>query len=739
MNKEVIAFTTHHDQFHFDDGIQVYSMTVAEAVQFMERIQGFCPYTRKKCMETSGHVLEENRKYVKMAPNSAGSDLYRCQFAGKPPVSKDAKNKNKKRKCDCKAKATIKFPPLYKHDKNNQINCRDHGNEIVSVTWHWEHNHDARDTFQHSGLPNHIKTFLSVSVSKGMTWGQVQAKIHFDSPLWGDDYPQKVLKIEYFHYQSLRKKAEQDLAIRHTCTQESLRILAQEINDKGGMADFKEEPHFLKDLPGVTEFQTEKGKPIWSMTWMTAWQRKVLAQDGAMMYFDSTHSPSHGLDRSENASLFTIAVKSTTTGQCVPAAFLLTNSPHHHVISDFLKKVHQFVAFEPKTVMLGCDAAEKIALRKIWPGADIVRCHGHVMKAARQTLPSEVKRHLPEHELSEVHQQIRGKFRHVLDSETSAEAESRMSHLQNQYGEYGGFIDYMSQQWVNNIDSLWGKYWPMATTNSYLESLNSRWQHSTLKSGRNQRPDVLVHKSVLDLGWYRTAELKVTRAPRKRTHDDAEKAAMAQADKFLDDEVLRRVVFLSETEFSVLCFTNAWVSFLVTFEPHQERAFCTCRYWNEGDTWCGHIFLAQYWSNLSLKSLGESAEKSKSLQKSDKKTAGSGALTDDALASPEIGTGKVSQGVDMVDGSLTDPRPHLISLENDHDHSLGGADVDVVSWGNQETNSHLSSSFSSLRVPYPVALPSVPSVPSSSSSAAINVPFECAKEVLDCHSQCPGV
>lgn len=425
-----------------------FELTVAEADAFLDYIQLDCSFSRQKKLKRSALKLPEERVYKKLTPTRAGLDLYLCRYANRsPPTKIGVPVRRVGRKCGCLAKARFNFPANYKHTNDGEFNVKEYGDSIVRVSWHWEHNHDTRSMtdFRIAPLTRKMERLVKLFKLNRVGYTDIEEEtakgtVNFD--------PQNIMdffKLKRYHLLHELKMHLMKSSSKKSSIKSTLETWTNEIKNKGGMAKFKDFG-ILKHKSEVKSRESQQNR-TWSYSFMSSWQRDVLRRDGETFYFDCNQNENVALDLVEKFYLFTIIVKNSVTKQGCPCAFLITNSPHGLVVSDFLQEVESFSLFEPQRMVIDCNDSGNFS---IFPDYALILRHLYLLRGKGITQPAKTQGDLLPAELTNLQMD----FKHIISQNTQEGSEQLMEEFLHRWKEYPSLIQYIQRQWLKEIQGV---------------------------------------------------------------------------------------------------------------------------------------------------------------------------------------------------------------------------------------------------------------------------------------------
>ncbi|KAM9938110.1 hypothetical protein OXX80_002373 [Metschnikowia pulcherrima] len=548
---------------------------------------------------------------------SPGSSVYICKRSGWPKQKKTPQDRQRVRgsqKCGCKASYTIRFCEGYKHAPDGSLNVKEHGDDVVTVTWNYDHVHKPINSGSEERT-RQLRQAFRRSVAGGLSWREfVSQRTQWLLKFRKGKIPAEVFKINYaqWFYESKRKLRSE--AILDMDPERSLRLWGEKIKKRKGMAAFTDAFDFKEKRPAHTYPKASQGGKIWSFCFMSKWQKFLLQQNCSIIFLDSTHKTCRGLNKKEDVYLFTLYVKNQVTGKGAPAAFMMTNCGRSEVISHFIRTVRNFAPFLPKQVVVDCDQAETNALLDVWNDeVSIVYCRWHVSKAFVNNVRTKVtvgprnsmaKDKWDEHKahIEEKKREIRAAFEAVVRSKSKEEGEERIADFLSNFADYPELIDYTEKQWFAKKDYIVNgraqNFSIHACTNNLIESFHNVLKRYFLGRSSKDRPDLLVFKLFMNVETnYWAEEILVKFGCTARVNDKGEKAAREKALLVPEEEMNRLVTFVPEGQLNVKSFTNEGVSYSVKLDSdNRQKVNCTCLAFQNSSSWCKHIFLGMIWS-----------------------------------------------------------------------------------------------------------------------------------------------
>ncbi|KAM9903600.1 hypothetical protein OXX79_003259 [Metschnikowia pulcherrima] len=538
---------------------------------------------------------------------SPGSSVYICKRSGHPKPKKTAEECQRARgsqKCGCKASYTIRFCEGYKHAPDGSLNVEEHGDDIVTVTWNYEHKHLSKG----SGSPEEIQQLrraLRKSVAGDSNWRDYisqRTKWLFDSKK--KNVPAEDLKIKHDHWFNESKRTLRNLALKDLDPEASLRLWAGEITKLKGMAAFTDKFDFREKCPALTSTKASRGGKIWSFCFMSEWQKVLLQQNCSIILLDSTRKTCRGLHEGENVYLFTLYVKNHVTRKGAPAAFMMTNCGRSEVISHFIRAVRKFAWFSPKKVIVDCDQEETNAFSDVWNDEiSIIYCRRHVSKAFVNNARTNVTvgRDSRTARFEEKKKEIQDAFEAVVRSETKEEGEECIQDFLTNFADFPELIDYTARQWFANenfiVNGRAENVSTRASTNNLIKPFNNVLKRYFLENSSQDRPDLLVFKLFFNVEQnYRAEENLVKIGCADKVNDKNEKAAKAKALNTSEEELNKSVTFLPDGTLDVRSFPDEDVSFSVQLDfKYRQKVNCTCLAFEDSQSSCIHIFLGYIW------------------------------------------------------------------------------------------------------------------------------------------------
>ena len=536
-----------------------------------------------------------------------GLSVYICKRSGHPKPKKTAKECQRARgsqKCGCKASYTIRFCEGYKHAPNGSLNVEEHGDDIVTVTWNYEHKHLPKGL----GSPKEIQQLrraMRKSVAGDLNWRDYisqRTKWLFDSKK--NNVLAEDLKIKHDHWFNESKRTLRNLALKDLDPEASLRLWAGEITKLKGMAAFTDKFDFKEKRPALTSTQASQGGKIWSFCFMSEWQKVLLQRNCLIILLDSTRKTCRGLHKGENVYLFTLYVKNHVTRKGAPAAFMMTNCGRSEVISHFIRAVRKFAWFSPKKVIVDCDQEETNAFLDVWNDEiSIIHCRRHVLKAFVNNARTKVTagRDSRTARFEEKKKEIQDAFEAVVRSETKEEGEECIQDFLTNFADFPELIDYTARQWFANenfiVNGRAENVLIRASTNNLIKPFNNVLKRYFLENSSQDRPDLLVFKLFFNVEQnYRAEENLVKIGCADKVNDKNEKAAKAKALNTSEEELNKLVTFLPDGTLDVRSFPDEDVLFSVQLDfKFRQKVKCTCLAFEDSQSSCIHIFLGYIW------------------------------------------------------------------------------------------------------------------------------------------------
>ncbi|CAD6922237.1 unnamed protein product [Tilletia controversa] len=248
---------------------------------------------------------------------------------------------------------------------------------------------------------------------------------------------------------------------------------------------------------------------------------------GSVVCLDSTHNTCFGFEKAEKVWLYTLVVRSTTTGRGIPAGFMFTNAEHAQPIIYWLECLRRDprLRFKPSHFMIDCFTTELLAIRTAFTAPStpsVLFCDWHMLKAMTANSKLKVKGHEghPQGALRNQDNQLAQKearsgfLKLVNASDPQAVAEELARYLER-WKCCPAWTKYVEEQWLP-YKELWGRAWRREAhrgidTNNFIETWHNQLKTAYLGMMRKQGVDVLLcillKQCVPD---YRSNELRVS-------------------------------------------------------------------------------------------------------------------------------------------------------------------------------------------------------------------------------------
>ncbi|CAD6936245.1 unnamed protein product [Tilletia caries] len=385
---------------------------------------------------------------------------------------------------------------------------------------------------------------------------------------------------------------------------DSLHKWAEEVIRENGVAELK------FDIPCAD------GEDTWAAFFMTSWQIDMLRMHGqdSVVSLDSTHNTCLGFEKAEKVFLYSLVVRSTTTGRGIPVAFMFTNGEDAQPISFWLKALrrHSRVQFQPRHIMIDCSATEVCAIRSAFPPPVtpfILFCDWHMLKAMTASSKTKVKGHaghprgtLQVKDNQQAQIRARAGFMRLMNAATRPAFALAASAYLDEWSCCPEWTKYVDETWLARKE-MWARAWRQEShrgvdTNNFIESWHNQLKTLYLGFMRKQGVDVLLwfllRQCVQD---YRTNELRVTLGLQACAMSKSDREAKKKALSLTYTEALAHVAQHDDGSIFVDSFSASGTQYkqtqaMDTCGNELELVACSCPAFIHSEFPCKHMWLA---------------------------------------------------------------------------------------------------------------------------------------------------
>ncbi|KAM9896038.1 hypothetical protein OXX79_007707 [Metschnikowia pulcherrima] len=159
-------------------------------------------------LERGEAVLRFDQK-KKGSAGSSGSSYYHCKGEGSAKPRENRQRKRTSQKQRCKAKFTIRFSSGYRPLPDGSLNVRNHGNDLVVITWNKKHTHEVTPLGD-ATMKKKVRAEFRERVARGLSWRDFVAErkqIISKCEQNGEPLPIHLCEIKYRHWQYDSRKA----------------------------------------------------------------------------------------------------------------------------------------------------------------------------------------------------------------------------------------------------------------------------------------------------------------------------------------------------------------------------------------------------------------------------------------------------------------------------------------------------------------------------------------------------
>ncbi|KAE8251135.1 hypothetical protein A4X06_0g2797 [Tilletia controversa] len=343
---------------------------------------------------------------------------------------------------------------------------------------------------------------------------------------------------------------------------------------------------------------------------------------GSVVCLDSTHNTCFGFEKAEKVWLYTLVVRSTTTGRGIPAGFMFTNAEHAQPIIYWLECLRRDprLRFKPSHFMIDCFTTELLAIRTAFTAPStpsVLFCDWHMLKAMTANSKLKVKGHEghPQGALRNQDNQLAQKearsgfLKLVNASDPQAVAEELARYLER-WKCCPAWTKYVEEQWLP-YKELWGRAWRREAhrgidTNNFIETWHNQLKTAYLGMMRKQGVDVLLcillKQCVPD---YRSNELRVSLGLDSCAMTKADREARRKAQDLPYLEALALVEEAEGGSITVESFSVSGQRYrlrtrLDALGDEVELVGCSCFYFQQREFPCKHMWLANRVLSLPL-------------------------------------------------------------------------------------------------------------------------------------------
>ncbi|KAF8002360.1 hypothetical protein HF325_003325 [Metschnikowia pulcherrima] len=160
--------------------------------------------------------FDQKKKGLAGLAGLAGLSYYHCKGEGSAKPRENRQRKRTSQKQRCKAKFTIRFSLGYRPLPDGSLNVRDHGNDLVVITWNKKHTHEVTPLGD-ATMKKKVRAEFRERVARGLSWQDFVAErkqIISKCEQNGEPVPIHLCEIKYRHWQYDSRKARTCLADR---------------------------------------------------------------------------------------------------------------------------------------------------------------------------------------------------------------------------------------------------------------------------------------------------------------------------------------------------------------------------------------------------------------------------------------------------------------------------------------------------------------------------------------------
>lgn len=580
-------------EFTLEEKTVDFDLNISQIHNFINWIELYHPFKRGNLTKSNSQQdgVENSTETGKNIMES-----YFCTYNGENKFEmENPESSDISKNCNCDSKVYIVFPLEYSHNSKGEINVAQFGDKTAKLSWYWKHNHSmvSVSRFYNSELVKNTQNGLYHSVSSGISWNDIAARIRSEGSRL--DLTKQLNRniLAYIYSFPLKKKILLDLAIRNTCLETSLKSWAAEIS-KVGVSVYKNDFNFLQTSP---KKDTETEEKPWSFSFMTKWQKEMFLRDGKLFYLECTDIACQMSQKEQKVFLYTILVGSRKSCRGCPVAFMVTNFEKEEIIAFFLKMVKDFSLAEPLQALINIGSEQVNALKSVWPKMKVTTCRWFISRKFQEYAAKEDVS-MAERDKSYEIERAQDEFLRILPVLLGTQEKTELKHDFRLFERQAG----LSQK--NQVDDAYEDVNHMGEMSSHHDLVVSF--HTTLKlrffnACVGERPDFLVYylfKRVEPM--YHVEELLVTRGNFPDNNMERQVEEKKKASKLSKEEVLRSVIKNGKRNYFVKSFTmpNERYS-VIDFDGNGSKWTCSCPLWIETQTMCKHFFLFQRWFLLS--------------------------------------------------------------------------------------------------------------------------------------------
>ncbi|KAE8251485.1 hypothetical protein A4X13_0g3973 [Tilletia indica] len=541
---------------------------------------------------------------------------YQCDHAGQPQSKplQDNLSPSKRRR---------RLPSIKVGCKATVVACQPIGERRIYIKWKHQHiGHDvaSMQSVAESRLPKRVRDWIVARVAEGRDWKAIRNLLRL-----GEEDLQRLersagvlqavpeaLRIRPMDvYNELRRQLL-SVARKADNRMDSLQKWSEDVNQEGGIAALN------LNIPCADSEHT------WAAYFMTSWQLDMLLAHGqqSVVSMDSTHNTCFGFEKNEKVWLYSLVVRSTTTGHGIPVAFMLTNGEAAHPIIFWLEALrrHPRVRFQPRHIMIDCSVTEVSAIRNAFPAPStpiILFCDWHMLKAMTANSKLKVKGHAghPRGALSisdnqQAQRRARDGFIKLMNASTREAFASSASAYLVEWQCCPDWVKYVEDTWLTRKE-MWARAWRQeghrgVDTNNFIESWHNQLKTLYLGLMRKQGVDVLLwfllRQCVQD---YRTNELRVSLGFQACALSKSDREANRKATALTYAEALALVSQDEDGTITIDSFTASGTQYQLqqamdALGDEHELVACTCPAFLHSEFPCKHMWLAHRVLGLSL-------------------------------------------------------------------------------------------------------------------------------------------
>ncbi|CAD6907644.1 unnamed protein product [Tilletia controversa] len=541
---------------------------------------------------------------------------YQCDHAGRPQSKPMQENLSP-------AKRRRRLPSIKVGCKATFVACQPIGERRIYIKWRHQHTgHDvsSMQSVAESRLPKRVRQWLAARVAEGRDWKAIRNLLRLSE----EDLQRlersagvlqavpEALRIRHMDvYNELRKQLL-SVARKAGNRQDSLQKWSEDVDQEGGLAALK------LDIPCADSERT------WAAYFMTSWQVDMLLAHGqqSIVSMDSTHNTCFGFEKNEKVWLYSLVVRSTTTGQGIPVSFMLTNSEAAHSIIFWLEALrrHPRVRFQPLQMMIDCSVTEVGAIRNAFPTPStptILFCDWHMLKAMTASSKLKVKGHgghppgaLRISDNQQTQRRAREGFIKLMNASTREAFASAASAYLAEWRCCPDWVKYVEEQWLTRKE-VWARAWRQEAhrgvdTNNFVESWHNQLKTLYLGLMRKQGVDVLLwfllRQCVQD---HRTNELRITLGLQACALSKSDREAKRKATALAYAEALALLSQDDEGAITIDSFSASGTQYQLrqamdALGDEHELVACTCPSFLHSEFPCKHMWLAHRVLGLPL-------------------------------------------------------------------------------------------------------------------------------------------